>query len=225
MADQQQPPYPPTPPYPQGPVQGGPQRPVGAPPMGMPPHMPVPGMKMPVGMKVPPRPMGHPMPVGVKVPPRPAGVPPMGMPPAGVVSPYGQPPLPPMSSDVDESDVDELWNEGGDSVEENVDENGKLIPMEKALGRKKSLRAIVAKLAEKIVDPEHQIIGISHGELMKLRGHKRFDAAYRECCEIRKDYLIDRALDKRFDPSFVKHLISEEEAQGGDFSLKIEVTE
>lgn len=68
-------------------------------------------------------------------------------------------------------------------------------------------------------------IGISHGELMKLRGHKRFDAAYRECCEIRKDYLIDRALDKRFDPSFVKHLISEEEAQGGDFSLKIEVTE
>ena len=68
-------------------------------------------------------------------------------------------------------------------------------------------------------------IGISHGDLMKLRGHKRFDAAYRECCEIRKDYLIDRALDKRFDPSFVKYLISEEETEGGDFSLKIEVTE
>ncbi len=68
--------------------------------------------------------------------------------------------------------------------------------------------------------------GISHGELMKLRGRKRFDAAYRECCEIRRDYLIDRALDKRFDPSFVKFLISEEEATGGgDFSLHIEVTE
>jgi hypothetical protein len=47
-------------------------------------------------------------------------------------------------------------------------------------------------------------IGISHGELMKLRGHKRFDAAYRECCEIRRDFLIDRALDKRFDPSYKK---------------------
>ncbi len=69
-------------------------------------------------------------------------------------------------------------------------------------------------------------IGITHDELMKLRGHKRFDAAYRECCEIRRDYLIDRALDKRFDPSFVKFLISEEEtSEGGDFSLKIEVAE
>ena len=139
MAEQQQPPYPPAPPYPQGAVQGVPPRPAGVPPMGVPPHMPVPGMKMPPGMKVPPRPMGYPMPAGVKVPPRPVGVPPMGMPPAGVGMPYGAPaaempsaaPLPVPSAD--ESDVEGLWNEEGDggqitnedeAAEENMDENG-----------------------------------------------------------------------------------------------------
>ncbi|MBQ8347981.1 MAG: hypothetical protein IJY17_10370 [Alphaproteobacteria bacterium] len=138
MADQQHPPYPPAPPYPQGPVQGVPPRPAGVPPMGMPPHMPGPGMKIPAGMKMPPRPMGYPMPAGMKMPPRPAGVPPMGMPPAGVAVPPAAPAadaLPPVPvPDTGEADVEELWGEESESeqteaepVEEQqpeIDENG-----------------------------------------------------------------------------------------------------
>ena len=46
--------------------------------------------------------------------------------------------------------------------------------------------------------------------LVEFRKHQKFDRAYRECSEIRRDYLIDRALDKRFDPTFVRHLLTEE---------------
>jgi hypothetical protein len=49
-------------------------------------------MKMPMGVKMPPRPMGYPMPAGVKMPPRPAGVPPMGAYPPGTA--VAQPPVP-----------------------------------------------------------------------------------------------------------------------------------
>ena len=56
-------------------------------------------------------------------------------------------------------------------------------------------------------------IGITTGEVESFRKHKRFDLAYRECQEIRRDYLIDRALDRRFDPSFTKHLLSVEDGQ------------
>lgn len=137
MADQQHPPYPPAPPYPQGPVQGVPPRPAGVPPTGVPPHMPVPGMKMPAGMKMPPRPMGYPMPAGMKMPPRPAGVPPMGMPPGGVAVPpmvqasaTEMPPAVPVPvPDSGEADVEELWGEESESVsaeeqQPEVDENG-----------------------------------------------------------------------------------------------------
>ena len=52
--------------------------------------------------------------------------------------------------------------------------------------------------------------------LVEFRKNQKFDMAYRECSEIRRDYLIDRALDKRFDPTFVRHLLTDEaEAESG----------
>ena len=57
--------------------------------------------------------------------------------------------------------------------------------------------------------------GITLSELQRFRRYKKFDAAYRECGEIRRDYLVDNALARRFDPTFVRHLLSEErEAEG-----------
>ena len=73
-------------------------------------------------------------------------------------------------------------------------------------------------------------VGLSRDDIERFRKHRRFEAAYRECKEIRMDYLIDRALDKRFDGSFVKFLISCEsdgEAGGdsGEISLNLRVIE
>ena len=47
-----------------------------------------------------------------------------------------------------------------------VDDNGKLIARSKTIGRKKSLKGIVERLAEKIIDPSNQVIGISHGDCL-----------------------------------------------------------
>ncbi|ADZ82988.1 DegV family protein [Cellulosilyticum lentocellum] len=44
-----------------------------------------------------------------------------------------------------------------------VDDEGRLIPVEKVKGRKKSLKALVEKLKEDIVDPENAEVFISHG--------------------------------------------------------------
>lgn len=69
-------------------------------------------------------------------------------------------------------------------------------------------------------------IGITLEMLESFRQHKKFDEAYRECSEIRRDYLIDRALCKRFDPSFVKFLITEDdEIREGDVEIRLEVVE
>ena len=72
--------------------------------------------------------------------------------------------------------------------------------------------------------------GLTAADVERFRQHPRFEAAYRECQEIRRDYLIDRALDKRFDSSFAKFLITcENEDQSsdgaGDISLHLTVTE
>lgn len=45
-----------------------------------------------------------------------------------------------------------------------VDENGKLSVYEKAAGRKRSIRILADKIKADIVDPENQIIHISHGD-------------------------------------------------------------
>jgi thiamine pyrophosphate-dependent acetolactate synthase large subunit-like protein len=62
-------------------------------------------------------------------------------------------------------------------------------------------------------------LGITVAHLEGYRKHKKFDIAYRECSEIRRDYLIDMALDKRFDPTFVRHLIANEKDGVTDESL------
>ena len=71
-------------------------------------------------------------------------------------------------------------------------------------------------------------IGATTEEVEGFRVHRRFDEAYRECSEIRRDYLIDQALTKRFDPSFVKYLLGEEntapdDKDSGDMHLTLEV--
>lgn len=72
-------------------------------------------------------------------------------------------------------------------------------------------------------------VGATVEDIERLRSNKRFDRAYRECLEIRRDYIIDRALDKRFDPSFVKHLLCSEEVgsdeEAHDLLVRLEVTE
>ena len=59
-------------------------------------------------------------------------------------------------------------------------------------------------------------LGVTTSELLEMRVHKRFDEAYRECSEIRRDYLIDTALARKNDPSFVKFLLTTEFGMGED---------
>ena len=74
-------------------------------------------------------------------------------------------------------------------------------------------------------------IGVTAEELRSFREKKKFDAAWRECNEIRRDYLIDTALCKRVDASFAKFLYSPEfpEEDGsrgeGDVNVTLEVLE
>ena len=72
--------------------------------------------------------------------------------------------------------------------------------------------------------------GLTTEDIERFRKYPRFESAYRECKEIRRDYLIDRALDKRFDSSFAKFLIScevegESSDNAGDITLHLTVTE
>ena len=68
-------------------------------------------------------------------------------------------------------------------------------------------------------------IGITLEELMAFRGRGRFDAAWRECIEIKRDYLIDTALSKRADASFAKFLYSLEfqDSDGEDTARELNV--
>lgn len=69
-------------------------------------------------------------------------------------------------------------------------------------------------------------IGVTCDDIETFRKHKEFDRAYRECNEIKRDYLTDCALCKRFDPSFVKFLLSSEytEADRAEDSDSINLT-
>lgn len=51
--------------------------------------------------------------------------------------------------------------------------------------------------------------GYGVSDLAACREDEAFDRVYRECNEIRRDYLIDQALCRRYDPSFVKFLLTE----------------
>ena len=57
-------------------------------------------------------------------------------------------------------------------------------------------------------------IGATLAEITRFREKREFDRAWRECSEIRRDYLIDSALTRRFDPSLVKFLLSAEFGMG-----------
>ena len=60
-----------------------------------------------------------------------------------------------------------------------------------------------------------RLAGYTLEELWGFRSRKKFDAAWRECGEIRRDYLIDMALTKRHDASFSKFLLSELDKEVG----------
>ena len=60
-------------------------------------------------------------------------------------------------------------------------------------------------------------IGTTLEELESYRKHGEFDRAWRDCIEIRRDYLTDCALTRRYDPSFVKFLL--------DFEAEAELSE
>ena len=70
-------------------------------------------------------------------------------------------------------------------------------------------------------------IGVTGDDITRFREHRQFDRAYRECSEIRRDYLIDNALTRRFDPSFVKYLLSleygETDPTEEELAVKLEV--
>ena len=71
-------------------------------------------------------------------------------------------------------------------------------------------------------------LGTTLAVLESFRRHEKFDEAYTECNEIRRDYLIDAALSKRFDSSFTKYLLEYEYGEGSaenEFSISVRVLE
>ena len=59
-------------------------------------------------------------------------------------------------------------------------------------------------------------IGATLDDIERYRKHSEFDRAYRECSEIRRDYLIDNGLSRRSDPSFTKFILTSEFRLGDD---------
>ena len=57
-------------------------------------------------------------------------------------------------------------------------------------------------------------IGTTLGDIERFRRHGEFERAYQECSEIRRDYLIDNGLVKRFDSSFTKFILNAEYNMG-----------
>ena len=57
-------------------------------------------------------------------------------------------------------------------------------------------------------------INVTLCDIERYRKHGEFDRAYRECSEIRRDYLIDNGLIKRYDSSFTKFLLNAEYGMG-----------
>ena len=72
-------------------------------------------------------------------------------------------------------------------------------------------------------------IGMTLSDLERFREKREFERAYQECSEIRRDYLIDNGLVKRFDSSFTKFLLGTEYGMGdarsveADSELKVTV--
>lgn len=65
--------------------------------------------------------------------------------------------------------------------------------------------------------------GLTVYKLLSLRTRKKFNEAYTECMEIRRDYLIDKALTKKFDGSFVKYLLDSESTTEVEEEINVKV--
>lgn len=67
--------------------------------------------------------------------------------------------------------------------------------------------------------------GLTVADLEDFRKHERFDRAYRECMEIRRDYIIDRALTRRFDASVTRMLLDLEAPtdEGSEIKIRFEM--
>ena len=71
-------------------------------------------------------------------------------------------------------------------------------------------------------------IGVTLEDIERYKRHSEFAKACRECSEIRRDYLIDNGLVKRFDSSFTKFLLTSEfgmgDAKGTDEDKEMKIT-
>ena len=65
-------------------------------------------------------------------------------------------------------------------------------------------------------------IGATLADVEGYRKHAKFESAYRECSEIRRDYLIDNGLVKRFDSSLTKFLLASEYGMGDDKDKEVD---
>lgn len=70
-----------------------------------------------------------------------------------------------------------------------VDNQGRLIPVEKVKGRKKSLKILLEKVKENITNPQEQIVFISHG--CALKEAEEMKKAILEACHVKDVWLND----------------------------------
>lgn len=66
--------------------------------------------------------------------------------------------------------------------------------------------------------------GLTSERLESFRKNAEFDRIYRECMEIRRDIIIDKALCKRADASFAKFLLAEEGGGSGEDRIDLTIT-
>lgn len=78
-----------------------------------------------------------------------------------------------------------------------VDDEGRLIPVDKVKGRKKSLKQLFERFAENAVNPEEQVIAISHGDCLE-------DAKYLEQL-ILKEYKVKDVIMNNIGPVIGTH--------------------
>jgi len=78
-----------------------------------------------------------------------------------------------------------------------VDDEGRLIPITKVKGRKQSLRALVDKFRETAINPEEQVVFISHGDALE-------DAEYVEKL-ILEDFKVKKILINNIGPVIGAH--------------------
>lgn len=70
-------------------------------------------------------------------------------------------------------------------------------------------------------------VNMTLSELEALRKDPEFDRIWLDCIEIRRDYLIDKALTRSCDPSFVRFILSgeagTEDDKGEDSSIEVTI--